>query len=68
MKRGDVVYCEFNSQAYVIQGICDGIVYARNLFNLECPQSRIHIESLIPYPKNWKNYDWLCYLASKIIG
>lgn len=54
-KPGDIVYCEYNKQVYVILNISDKIAYVRNLTNLDSRDDyKILIDKLIEYPNEWR--------------
>jgi hypothetical protein len=57
-KRGDIVYCEYNQQVYVILDTSDKIAYVRNLTNLDSKDDyKISIDKLIEYPNEWRKND-----------
>jgi hypothetical protein len=57
-KRGDIVYCEYNKQVYVILDTSDKIAYVRNLTNLDSKDDyKISIDKLIEYPNEWRKND-----------
>lgn len=70
-KRGDIVYCEYNKQSYVILNISDKIAYVRNLTNFDNRDDyKISIDKLIEYPNEWRKndlYDFYKTLAKIIL-